>query len=91
MPNLLISRLVLNLKSHNRPPPGLSSGPRLLSEPKFADRMLGNIGAPLNTWLDEEENNREDIDLEDADEVEASTGAHRSSLVPVVSNFALSL
>lgn len=48
MPNILVNRLFLNLKTFDDPDEGLSTSS--LPPPVFAqDRWLGNIGAPLDS------------------------------------------
>lgn len=45
-PNLIMNRLVLNLKSYSDPHSGDFSATRPLSELRF-NKVLGNIGAPV--------------------------------------------
>ncbi|EIM81009.1 uncharacterized protein STEHIDRAFT_162016 [Stereum hirsutum FP-91666 SS1] len=63
IPNVLVNRLFLNLRSYQNPSYGLSSSDTTLPAPVFAqnrpNRFLGNIGEPLDygQWddvLDEE-------------------------------------
>lgn len=91
IPNALVNRLFLNLRSYQNPSYGLSSSDTTLPAPVFAqnrpNRFLGNIGEPLDygQWddvLDEEgvddgaaENKRELNDIRDP----------LTTLVPVVS------
>lgn len=84
MPNILVSRLFLNLKTFDEPKDGFTTSS--LPSPVFAqDRWLGNIGAPLNSgsWDREEGSNGE---VGPMDAVTASIGADAlTTLVPVVS------
>lgn len=56
MPNILINHLYLNLKSFESPNSTVTT--EAISKPMFPSRVLGNIGAPLHTILD-------DLDMED--------------------------
>lgn len=56
MPNILINHLYLNLKSFESPTSTMTT--EAISQPMFPSRVLGNIGAPLHTILD-------DLDMED--------------------------
>lgn len=59
LPNIFVSRLYLNLKSFNNPAEADHENKRPFSGIKFAgSRVLGNIGGPLRTGVDDE-----DIDL----------------------------
>lgn len=58
MPNILVNRLFLNLKTFDDPKEGLSTSS--LPPPVFAqDRWLGNIGAPLDSHQWEHDEDRE--------------------------------
>lgn len=87
MPNLLINRLVLNLRLFNDAPDAPST--RHLPEPAFAsNRILGNIGAPLNhsQWdslFDDQVDGDEPVE---EGEIEGRVRNELDTLVPVVSN-----
>ncbi|EIM81702.1 uncharacterized protein STEHIDRAFT_115077 [Stereum hirsutum FP-91666 SS1] len=85
-PNLLINRLVLNLRMYQRPRYGLNTTTKQHSNLAFAtNRILGNIGAPLDPdqW-DEDYDIEGTFDSGDSDEVvdsqhgEEKDGALRS-------------
>lgn len=70
-PNILVSRLFLNLRSFQNPRYGLSSNDVQLPTPSFAQNrpngFLGNIGEPLDydqwdDFLDEEGINEGDVE-----------------------------
>lgn len=72
-PNLLINRLVLNLRTFQRPRYGRkTTTPKLLDDLAFAtNRVLGNIGAPLDPdqWDEEYIEDNEDLESEVLGEV----------------------
>lgn len=69
MPNILINRLYLNLKSFESP--NSTTATEAISRPMFASRrILGNIGAPLHTILDEVFDSETDHNFEGEREVE---------------------
>lgn len=88
LPNLLINRLVLNLRLFNEAPNAPSSGH--LPDLDFAqNRILGNIGAPLDhsQWdslMDEEVEGEQDAGQDDIDNI---TGNEVNTMVPVVCLF----
>lgn len=81
MPNILVSRLFLNLKTFDDPKNGFSTSS--LPPPIFAqDRLLGNIGAPLDSrqWDHDEDLGDEE---EEGNILICGTDA-LTTLVPVV-------
>lgn len=98
LPSLLTSRLFLNLKSYTKTKPGFTTISRSIPSLAFAgaggqqqhDRILGNIGAPLRTWFDDDD---DEVELEEsaADELSGAapcdeeTGGREVEIVPVVS------
>lgn len=91
MPNLLVNRLYLNLRMMNVPPTPTNSKNNNLREPEAVrNRVLGNIGAPLdpdwwNTQFDEDEELNDDGLGEEADRMGTHAGDGTTTLVPVVS------
>lgn len=98
MPNILINRLYLNLKSFESP--NSTTATEAFSRPMFASRrILGNIGAPLHTILDDDfdsetenfEGEREaeealrDVGEGDEESRETAERCGNTTLVPVVS------
>ncbi|EIM91253.1 uncharacterized protein STEHIDRAFT_152905 [Stereum hirsutum FP-91666 SS1] len=97
LPSLLTSRLFLNLKSYTKTKPGFTTISRSIPSLAFAgaggqqqhDRILGNIGAPLRTWFDDDD---DEVELEEsaADELSGAapcdeeTGGREVEIVPVV-------
>lgn len=88
LPNLLITRLVLNLRLFDQAPNVPSLGH--LAESSFVqNRILGNIGAPLDhsqwdSFMDEEV--EEELDVEQ-DNIGDRTGNEVNTMVPVVCIF----
>lgn len=88
LPNLLINRLYLNLRTWNLPPASVSNHSGL-GEPAFAqNRFLGSIGEPLdpdwwNTQFDDGDDTGPDGSMADASET-TDIGDRNTTLVPVV-------
>ncbi|KAJ3858840.1 hypothetical protein EV359DRAFT_87139 [Lentinula novae-zelandiae] len=81
LPNILISRLMLNLRTYSEPGnTSISQGQQTrVSSLNFAsNQMLGNIGAPL----DGRSFNEEEEEEEDRVEIEAIGGPHDRSGEP---------
>lgn len=102
LPSILANRLFLNLKSYTKPEPGLTTVSRSIPGLAFAgqqrqqhDRFLGNIGAPLRTWFDDEDDDEIELEESAADEtIEAAlcdeeTGGREVEMVPVVNCLAI--
>lgn len=88
LPNLLINRLVLNLRLFDQAPNAPSSG-HLPDLDFVQNRILGNIGAPLDhsQWdslMDEEVEGEQDAEEEDIGD---RAGNELETMVPVVCNF----
>lgn len=91
LPNLLVNRLFLNLRSFN---PNSTSAYSTTSSLVFArDRFLGNIGAPLNPWRSflkdsdyrpDEEGESSGLQV-DGITVGMRAGGDNTTLIPVVS------
>ncbi|EIM82486.1 uncharacterized protein STEHIDRAFT_171387 [Stereum hirsutum FP-91666 SS1] len=79
LPNILVSRLYLNLKSFNNAPHPAEAdheNKRPLSGIRFAgSRVLGNIGGPLRTAVDDE-----DIDLGIIDDMDDPASLTRNTV-----------
>lgn len=94
LPNLLINRLYLNLRTWNLPLTSVSNHSGL-GEPAFAqNRFLGNIGEPLdpdwwNTQFDDGDDTGSDGNMADASET-TDIGDRNTTLVPVVRTSLLS-
>ncbi|EIM85383.1 uncharacterized protein STEHIDRAFT_158018 [Stereum hirsutum FP-91666 SS1] len=88
LPNLLVNRLYLNLRTWNLPPASVSNH-SALGEPAFAqNRFLGNIGEPLdpdwwNNQFDDGDDTGPDGNMADASET-TDIGDRITTLVPVV-------
>lgn len=101
LPSLLANRLFLNLKSYGKPEPGLSTVSRSIPGLAFAgqqqqhDRFLGNIGAPLRTWFDDDDDDEVELDESPADGIskeapcDEETGGREVEMVPVVGSLAI--
>lgn len=86
LPNLLINRLVLNLHLYNEAPDAPST--RHLPEPAFAqNRVLGNIGAPLDhsQWDSLFDDVDEEEEVVQEEDIEAGARNELDTMVPVVS------
>lgn len=93
----MISRLVLNLRTFDPSNEAYSKSRASLPAPEFAqNRILGNIGAPLDAdqWDEELFHDEEDADVDNSDHNSDSgrnlngVGAHPTdTMVPVVRLF----
>jgi len=88
LPNMLVSRLVLNIKTYSHEPESAPTLQNPVSTVVFArNRILGNIGAPLESrsfgWTDEDD---EEQELADARSYEptSDTAGGVMTLVPVI-------
>ena len=93
LPNIMVNRLFLNLRSFDRSRHGLSSNTTSLPEPAFAhdrpNRILGNIGEPVDydQWDDFMDELHEES--EGGEELTELSGVRdpETTLVPVVSTY----
>lgn len=89
-PNLLVNRLVLNLRLFNQAPDAPST--RQLPDPAFAqNRVLGNIGAPVDPyqWYSMFDEDEEAEDVIEEGNAEGGAADELDTIVPVVSEVLL--